>query len=154
MAREPPAMVTKEDIVKALMGVKDPEIGASIVDLGMVRSTEIQGDTVRVDIALTVPNCPHSSTIRDNVITAVSAFPGVNRVEVQLSGMTDEERENVVRMLKNRPAAEQSEVQQTWHSSGHGIDRLPKGKIRQVIAVASGKGGVGKSLVKIGRAHV
>lgn len=147
MAREPPAMVTKEDIVKALMGVKDPEIGASIVDLGMVRSTEIQGGTVRVDIALTVPNCPHSSTIRDNVITAVSAFPGVNRVGVQLSGMTDEERENVVRMLKNRPAAEQSEVQQTWHSSGHGIDRLPKGKIRQVIAVASGKGGVGKSLV-------
>ncbi|MGB9024222.1 MAG: iron-sulfur cluster assembly protein, partial [Candidatus Bathyarchaeia archaeon] len=78
-------MATKEDIVKALMGVKDPEIGASIVDLGMVRSTGIQGDTVRVDIALTVPNCPHSSTIRDNVITAVSAFPGVNRVEVQLS---------------------------------------------------------------------
>jgi len=140
-------MVTKENVVRVLRNVKDPEIGVSIVDLGMVKAVEVQGSTVLVDVALTIPNCPLRTTIRDDVIKAVSGTEGVERVEVQLSSMTDQERDRVSQTLRNRPAAEQSNVQQTWHSQATGIDRLPKGKIGQIIAVTSGKGGVGKSLV-------
>ena len=140
-------MVTKENVMQVLKNVKDPEIGASIVNLDMVKAVEVQGSTVRVDIALTVPNCPLRDAIRDDVIKAVSGIEGVARVDVQLSSMTDQERDRVSQTLRNRPTAEQSTVQQTWRSQATGIDRLPKGKIGQIIAVTSGKGGVGKSLV-------
>jgi Mrp family chromosome partitioning ATPase len=140
-------MVTKDNVMQVLKNVKDPEIGASIVDLGMVRAVEVQGSTVRVNIALTIPDCPLSTTIRDDAAKAISGVKGVGKVEVQLSSMTDQERERVSQTLKSRPAEEQSKVQQTWRSRAEGIDKLPKGRIGQIIAVSSGKGGVGKSLV-------
>jgi Mrp family chromosome partitioning ATPase len=140
-------MVTTEKVMQALKGVRDPEINISILDLGMVRSAEVQGNTVRVNIALTVPNCPLTTTIRDDVTKAVSGIHGVEKVEVHFSAMTDQEREKVVQMLKSRPAAEAIGAQQTPLPREHGIDRLPKGSIGQIIAIASGKGGVGKSLV-------
>jgi ATP-binding protein involved in chromosome partitioning len=49
-------MVIKEDVMRVLKNVKDPEIGASIVNLGMVRAVEVQGSTVHVKVALTIPN--------------------------------------------------------------------------------------------------
>jgi len=140
-------MVTKEDVMRVLKNVKDPEIGANIVSLGMVKVVEVQGSTVHVDIALTIPNCPLRDAIKDDVIKAVSGMEGVAKVEVELSSMTDQERGHVSQTLKNRPTAEQSNVQQTWRSQPTGIERLPKGKIGQIIAISSGKGGVGKSLV-------
>jgi Mrp family chromosome partitioning ATPase len=140
-------MVTKEDVMRILKNVKDPEIGASIVNLGMVRAVEVQGSTVHVEIALTIPNCPLRDAIKDDVIKAVSGMDGVAKVEVQLSSMSDQERGRVSQTLTNRPTAEQNSVQQTWRSQATGIERLPKGKIGQIIAIASGKGGVGKSLV-------
>jgi Mrp family chromosome partitioning ATPase len=140
-------MPAKEDIIQALRAVKDPAIGASIADLSMVRAIEVQGSTVNVDLTLTIPNCPLRDTIRNDVIKAVSGMEGVARVEVQLSSMTGKERDRVSQTLRNRPAEEQSNVQQTWRSRATGIERLPKGKIGQIIAIASGKGGVGKSLV-------
>lgn len=146
-ARQAHAMVTKENVMQVLKNVKDPEIGASIVNLGMVKAVEVQGSTVRVDIALTIPNCPLRDTIRNDVIKAVSGIEGVARVDVQLSSMSDQERDRVSKTLRNLPTAEQSTVQQTWSSRATGIDKLPKDKIGQIIAVTSGKGGVGKSLV-------
>jgi len=140
-------MVTKEQVMQALKGVRDPEIDISILDLGMVRSAEVQGNTVHVSVALTVPNCPLTTTIRDDVTKAVSRIEGVEKVEVHFSPMTDEEREQVVQMLRSRPAEEPIEAQQIPVPREHGINRLPKGGIGQIIAVASGKGGVGKSLV-------
>jgi len=140
-------MATKENVMRVLKNVKDPEIGASIVDLGMVRAVEVRGSTVHVDIALTIPNCPLRDAIRDDVIKAISGIEGVVRVEVQLSSMTDQQRDSVSHALKNRSAAEQHKVQQTWRSRATGIERLPKGKIGQIIAITSGKGGVGKSLI-------
>jgi Mrp family chromosome partitioning ATPase len=140
-------MVTKENVMQVLKNVKDPEIGASIVNLGMVKAVEVQGSTVRVDIALTIPDCPLRDTIRNDVIKAVSGIEGVARVDVQLSSMTDQERDRISHTLRNRSTTEQSTVQQTLHSRAAGIDKLPKGKIDQIIAVTSGKGGVGKSLV-------
>jgi Mrp family chromosome partitioning ATPase len=140
-------MATKENVMRILKNVKDPEIGASIVDLGMVRAVELRGSTVHVDIALTIPNCPLRDAIRDDVIKAISGMEGIARVDVQLSSMTDQERDNVSQTLRNRSTEEQSNVQQTWRSQATGIERLPKGKIGQIIAITSGKGGVGKSLV-------
>jgi Mrp family chromosome partitioning ATPase len=146
MPRRPQAMVTTEKVMQALKSVRDPEINISILDLGMVRSAEVQGNTVHVSIAL-VPNCPLTTTIRDDVTKAVSEIEGVEKVEVHFSPMTDQEREKVVQMLRSRPAEEPIRAQQTPVPSEHGINRLPKGGIGQIIAVASGKGGVGKSLV-------
>jgi Mrp family chromosome partitioning ATPase len=140
-------MVTRENVMQVLKNVKDPEIGVSIVSLGMVKAVEVQGSIVHVDIALTIPDCPLRTTIRDDIIRSISEIEGVARVEVQLSSMTDQERNQVSQTLSNRPTAERSNVQQTWRSQATGIERLPKGKIGQIIAVTSGKGGVGKSLV-------
>jgi len=140
-------MVTRENVMRALKNVKDPEIGASIVNLGMVRAVEVHGSTVRAEIALTIPHCPLRDAIKDDVIKAVSEMEGVAKVEVELSSMTDPERGRVSQMLRNRPTEEQNNVQQTWRSQATGIERLPKGKIDQIIAISSGKGGVGKSLV-------
>jgi len=140
-------MVTTENVMQVLRKVRDPEINLSIVDLRMVRSVRVEGKTVWVDIAPTIANCPMSERIRDDVTRAVSAIEGVEGVEVQLSPMTDEERNGVAQMLRSRPSVEQNSVQETWRSRGSGIERLPKGRIGQIIAVASGKGGVGKSLV-------
>jgi Mrp family chromosome partitioning ATPase len=140
-------MVTKENVMRVLENVKDPEIDASIVNLGMVRAVEVQGSTVHVEVALTIPNCPLRDTIKDDVIKAISEMEGVAKVEVDLSSMTDQERDKVSQTLRNRPTEEQKNVQQTWRSQAAGIERLPKGKIGQIIAISSGKGGVGKSLV-------
>lgn len=140
-------MVTTEKVMRALKGVKDPEINLSIVDLNMVRSVKVEGNTVHINIAPTIANCPLTGRIRDDVTKAISGIGGVERVEVQLTPMTDEERNGLIQTLRNRPTLEQSKVQQTWRSHGSGIDKLPKGGIRQLIAIASGKGGVGKSLV-------
>lgn len=140
-------MVASNQVMRVLKGVTDPEINTSIVDLHMVRSVKVEGNTVYVGIAPTIADCPLSGRIKDDVARAVSRLEGVERVEVQLSPMTDGERKHVVEMLKNRSSTEQSNVQQTWRTHASGIDRLAKGKIDQIIAVASGKGGVGKSLV-------
>jgi Mrp family chromosome partitioning ATPase len=147
MPRRPQAMVTTEKVMQALKGVRDPEINISILDLGMVRSAEVQGNTVHVSIALTVPDCPLTTTITDDVTKAVSEIEGVEKVEVHFSPMTDQEREKVVQMLRTWPAAKSIGVEQTPLPREHGISRLPKGSIGQIMAVASGKGGVGKSLV-------
>lgn len=147
MPREPPAMVTREKVMQALKAVRDPEINISILDLGMVKSVEVQGNTVQVSIALTVPNCPLTTTIRNDVTKAVAGIEGVEKVEVQFSPMTSQERERVIQTMRNRPSVAQSEVEQTVISHQPGIDRLPKRNIGQIIAIASGKGGVGKSLV-------
>ncbi len=133
--------------MRVLTNVKDPEINVSIVNLGMVRSVKVQGNTVTVNIAPTVPNCPMTAKIEDDVRRAISGMVGVERVEVQFSPMTDEERDRIIQMLRSRPIAEQSNVQQTWRGRETGIDMLPKGKIGRVIAITSGKGGVGKSVV-------
>lgn len=140
-------MVTKENIMQVLKTVKDPEIGASIVNLGMVRGVEVRGSTVDIQIALTVPNCPARATIRDDVIKAVSGIEGVGGVDVQFSSMTEEERGKIAQTMISRPGAERNNAQQTSPSQVTLPEKLPKGKIGRIIAVTSGKGGVGKSLV-------
>jgi Mrp family chromosome partitioning ATPase len=112
--------------MNALQKVMDPEIRRSLVELNMVRNLVVEDGLVSFTLALTVPTCPLSSQISTDARTAIQALPGVKDVKVTLGAMTDEERNAV---LGTTP------LQTTAYEIG------------RVIAVMSGKGGVGKSLV-------
>jgi len=115
----------------ALSQVMDPELGRNLVELKMIRQLTIRPDGhVSFMLALTIPNCPLREQIRASAQAAVEALPGVKKVTVTLGAMTEEERREVL---------------------GHSGPMLPKlntaSQIKRVIAVLSGKGGVGKSSV-------
>jgi ATP-binding protein involved in chromosome partitioning len=129
-------MPTQADIVEALRPVEDPELHRSIVDLDMVRGIEIDGDAVRVTVALTVAGCPLRTEITNRVTGAVTALPDVGTFDLDFTVMTDEEREALRGKL--------------GHGHSHEDASRPNPFIdsrTRVIAVASGKGGVGKSSV-------
>jgi ATP-binding protein involved in chromosome partitioning len=126
-----------EQVTRALDGVQDPEIHRPITDLGMVKNTEIRPDgTVRVDVWLTVAGCPLRETITRYVTAAVSKLDGVTRVQVELDVMSEEQRRALQSQLRGgRPEPE--------------IPFAKPGSLTRVYAVASGKGGVGKSSVTV-----
>jgi len=137
-------VVSKDEVMRALKDVIDPELHISIVNLQMVKSVDVQGDTVKVQVALTVGGCPLSETISKDVETAVKRLDGVKTVNVETTVMTKQELEQ----LRNKI--------QTQMTQGHakpgqpmppGINRLERKGIRNVVAIMSGKGGVGKSFV-------
>jgi metal-sulfur cluster biosynthetic enzyme len=77
--------LTEDDIIAALQGVNDPEVGVNIVDLGLVYSTEINGDKVRVVMTMTTPACPMHSYLTQEVRAAIlDRFEQVSRVDVDL----------------------------------------------------------------------
>jgi ATP-binding protein involved in chromosome partitioning len=120
---------TKEQITEALKGVIDPELRRSIVELGMVRSVQI-GDDGRVDVvvSLTTPGCPIRSHFQTAVAERVGAIEGVTGVGVGFDVLSNEEKGRLQQSL--------------------GRQRLPEGalaQVKNVVCVASGKGGVGKS---------
>jgi ATP-binding protein involved in chromosome partitioning len=126
-------MPTKEEVRQALRNVLDPEIGKPIEDVGMLRDIEVVDGAVRVYVLLTIAGCPLKDRINTDVTNAVMPIlePG-QRVEVVLGEMTDDQRQELVTQLRGgRPP------QQTFFTEGD----------TTVIAVASGKGGVGKSSV-------
>jgi ATP-binding protein involved in chromosome partitioning len=122
-------MPTKEQVTEALRAVIDPELRRSIVDLGMVRSVEIRdGGKVEVVVSLTTPGCPIRSHFQQAVAQNVSALDGVTEVGVGFDVLSDSEKAGLQQAL--------------------GRGRLPEGalaQVKNVICVASGKGGVGKS---------
>ncbi len=128
---------TADQVSRALAGVNDPEIHKPITDLGMVKNIEISPDgTVRVDVYLTVAGCPLREKITRDVTAAVSAIEGVSRVRVELDVMSDEQRQALQTQLRGgKPAPEIPFSQPT--------------SLTRVYAVASGKGGVGKSSVTV-----
>lgn len=77
-------MPTEEEIREALRPVVDPEIGMSVVDLGMIREVDIEEDTVEVKMVLTAPFCPLAGMITDQVRQAAAAVPGVKQAKVTL----------------------------------------------------------------------
>ena len=124
-------MPTKDEVMKALESVVDPELGRNIVDLNMVRGLVITEEgKVSLTIALTVPSCPLREKISNDARAAIQGVKGVKDVSITLGAMTDEERKAVF---------------------GKAQPSLPKlnqfNKVDKVIAVMSGKGGVGKSSV-------
>jgi Mrp family chromosome partitioning ATPase/NifU-like protein involved in Fe-S cluster formation len=121
-------MLDKDKIFEALSQVNDPELHRSLTDLKMVREVQVRGGKVEVTIALTVPNCPLKNQIESDVSTAIAALPGVKQVSVHLTAMSDDERKALFGDPKEGTA-------------------VPYNHIDRVVAVMSGKGGVGKSLV-------
>ncbi|HWG93435.1 MAG TPA: P-loop NTPase [Mycobacteriales bacterium] len=129
--------VTSEQLTAALATVHDPEIRRPITELGMVKSAEVDADGVaRVGVYLTVSGCPMRDEITERVTAAVGALPGVARVEVELDVMSAEQRKE----LQTRLRGDQGEKE---------IPFARPGSLTRVFAVASGKGGVGKSSVTV-----
>jgi Mrp family chromosome partitioning ATPase len=122
-------VVTEAEILKALEGVMDPELHKSLIELGMVRQVGIKQDQVEISLALTTMGCPLREQIVEEVKGAVGALEGVKGVDVALSEMTEEEKHRIGIDVPEKGSAEDLNV------------------IHRVIAVMSGKGGVGKSLV-------
>jgi len=128
---------TTEQVTEALARVNDPEIRRPITDLGMIKNVEIGPDgKVRVEVYLTVAGCPLRDTITRDVTAAVAAVPGVTGVAVDLDVMSEEQRRELQTRL--RGGRVEREIPFAQPSS-----------LTQVYAVASGKGGVGKSSVTV-----
>ena len=123
------ALPTKEQVTQALTAVIDPELRRSIVELGMVRSLEIDDDgQVEVVVSLTTPGCPIRSHFQQAVVEQVGKLEGVSGVGVGFDVLSNEEKGRLQQSL--------------------GRQRLPEGalaQVKNVVCVASGKGGVGKS---------
>ena len=132
----PSTLPTEADVLAMLRGVVDPELGSDIVDLGMVSGVEVGDDGgVTVTVALTISGCPLRVQIRDDVQSKVRALPGVTDVVVRFGEMTQAQRSEVMQRARRKAAdnAPDTEVPLTT----------------RIIAVASGKGGVGKSSVTV-----
>jgi ATP-binding protein involved in chromosome partitioning len=137
MASDTQAPALEESVRTALSAVQDPEIHRPITELGMVKSIEIDsGGAAKVAIYLTVSGCPMRETITTNVTDAVAAVPGITSVAVELDVMSTEQRQELASMLRGgKPEKE--------------IPFAQPGSLTRVYAVASGKGGVGKSSVTV-----
>jgi len=137
-------VVSKDEVMRALKDVIDPELHISIVNLQMVKNVEIESDKVKVQVALTVGGCPLSETITKDIQKAVTRIDGVSAVDVETTVMTKQELEQLRNKIQSQMAAARSKSNDTMPP---GINRLERKGIRNVVAIMSGKGGVGKSFV-------
>src|SRR3984885_11503842 len=137
MTSAPLSPPTVEQVTKALDGVNDPEIRKPITELGMVKHVEAApGGAVRVEVWLTVAGCPLRDTITREVTAAGGKLPGAATVRVDLEVMSDEQRRALQTQLRGgRPEPQ--------------IPFSQPSSLTRVYAVASGKGGVGKSSVTV-----
>ena len=136
MARQPAVPPSTDEVVELLRAVIDPELGADIVTLGMVPGVRVAADgVVTVHVKLTIGGCPLRAQIKKDIETRVAVHPGVADVKIDWGEMTADERSEV--MTKAR-----------WNARENAPDtEVPL--TCKVLAVASGKGGVGKSSVTV-----
>ncbi|HEX2236470.1 MAG TPA: P-loop NTPase [Actinomycetota bacterium] len=128
------AMPTREQISEVLGEIQDPELHRGLNELNMVRGIGIEGDRVSVLIALTIPGCPLKSYFTDVVPAKIrDRFPAVAHVDVELTSMTEEERQALVGNLRKETPTPFARTESST----------------QVIAIGSGKGGVGKSTTTV-----
>ena len=133
MITDPPSV---DEVTALLRAVIDPELGADIVTLGMVPGVSVAADgVVTVGIKLTIGGCPLRAQIKKDVESRVAVHPGVRDVRIEWGEMSSEERTDV--MLKAR-----------WNARENAADTAIAVTTR-VLAIASGKGGVGKSSVTV-----
>ena len=136
MARVMSSVITESAVRDALSRVEDPEIGRPITELNMVKSVSVTGNDVAVEIYLTIAGCPMKSTIESNTRAAVEDIEGVGNVTVTMEAMSDEQRRELKKKLRG----------------GQAEPEIPFAKpesTTRVFAVASGKGGVGKSSMTV-----
>ena len=130
------SVITESAVREALSRVEDPEIGRPITELNMVKSVSVTGNDVAVEIYLTIAGCPMKSTIESNTRAAVEDIEGVGNVTVTMEAMSDEQRRELKKKLRG----------------GQAEPEIPFAKpesTTRVFAVASGKGGVGKSSMTV-----
>jgi ATP-binding protein involved in chromosome partitioning len=128
-------VATRDEILSALEQVIDPELRRPVTELDMVRDVRIEGGEVLVSLALTVAGCPLRHSFEEQVQRSVGTLPGVERVSLDFGVMTPEERQALTARLRGG-VSERTE--------GISVDAATR-----VIAVASGKGGVGKSSLTV-----
>lgn len=128
-------MITEAQVREALRNVNDPEIGRPIEDIGMLEAIQVDGGLVRVHVLLTIEGCPLRDRITQDVTAAVQPLEGVERIEVTLTPMSPEQREALVGTLRGGQA-----------QGPQAISFPPQ---TSIVAIASGKGGVGKSSVTV-----
>jgi ATP-binding protein involved in chromosome partitioning len=126
---------TREAVLAALANVIDPELRKPVTELDMVRDVVIDGGAVSVTIALTVVGCPLRNSFQEQVAREVGAVDGVSSVRLDFDVMSPDERTALTTKLRGgRPASDKS---------------IQLDPTTRVIAVASGKGGVGKSSITV-----
>ncbi|MFC3992029.1 Mrp/NBP35 family ATP-binding protein [Actinoplanes siamensis] len=132
-----PASTIEDAIQAALATVDDPEIRRPITDLGMVQGFTVVDGLVKVDLLLTVAGCPLRDKLNADITAAVTGIPGITGVEINFGVMNEEQRKALQSTLRGPGAAEPV------------IPFAQPGSRTRVYAVASGKGGVGKSSVTV-----
>jgi Mrp family chromosome partitioning ATPase len=118
----------REDLLQALRQVKDPELDRDLVTLGMIQNLTVKDHLVSLELALTTSHCPLQGQIEGDVRKALAGIPGIHEVSIQVREMSEEEKKRYVKGEEEGRA-------------------LPFNRVRHVLAVMSGKGGVGKSMV-------
>lgn len=138
-------MLTREQVLEVLKDVEDPELRKSVVELDMVRNIQISPDNdVQLELVLTVPGCPLKTVIEERVVQALQER-GARNVQVRFGAMTDEERAALAQRLRGERQAAGA-----GPAGGAPISPLlAKDSKTQFIAIASGKGGVGKSTITV-----
>ncbi|MGB3684116.1 MAG: Mrp/NBP35 family ATP-binding protein [Rubrobacteraceae bacterium] len=132
---EPADGFSEAGVREALRDVKDPEIGRDLISLNMIRTVEIEGSGVTVGVALTTAGCPLKHKITTDIQDRLKEIEGVEHVEVDFGVMNDEDRQNLLTSLHGGP----SELAPAFRDESK----------TRIIAVVSGKGGVGKSTVAV-----
>lgn len=122
-------------IWEALRGVLDPELGENVVDLGMIKDVRLGDGRASISVALTIAACPLRDQIEGDVVRKVAALPGIEAVDVGIVAMTQDERTALMERVRQRAR------------DNAGATRVHP--MTRVIAVSSGKGGVGKSSVSL-----
>ena len=131
--------VTETQVLDALRGVFDPELGADVVELGMVRDIGLdptpEGTNVTIGLALTIAECPMRSQIENDTTRKVSVIPGVAAVAVETKAMTKAQRSELMGVARRKARENATPTRIS--------------PMTRVIAIGSGKGGVGKSSVSV-----
>ncbi len=124
--------ITKQTVLDALQTVMDPELNKDLVTLGMIQKVEVDGNNVSFDLVLTTPACPLKKEIEDSAKSAVTAIEGVGNITIKMGANVPNAK---------APAAGKS-------AAGLPV-KEPIPGVKNTLAVASGKGGVGKSTVAV-----
>ena len=114
-------VTTQEAILQALATIRDPDLGRDIVSLGFIKDLKVSGENISFSIELTTPACPVRDQMKEEARRAVPSLPGIKNVDVTLTSKV------------RRPKSEETDK------------LLPL--VKNIVPVASGKGGVGKSTV-------
>jgi len=120
-----------ELVKERLKDVQDPELNRSIVELGMLEDVEVKKNKLKIRIKLTIPGCPLKDKISNDVRDALVDVPGIEEIKIEFSSMNEEERKALTNQMTGKD---------------HSAIFASRG-VKNVVLVASGKGGVGKSTV-------